>query len=55
MLAIILLYLIMGLLLTIVARVAGLDVQLPVWGELLVELYLPALAYGVLLVRFYGA
>ena len=54
LLAIILLYLIMGLLLTIVARVAGLDVQLPVWGELLVELYLPALAYGVLMLGFYG-
>ena len=54
LLAIILLYLIMGLLLTITASLTGLHVQLPVWGELLVELYLPALAYGVLLVRFYG-
>ena len=52
---VILLYWVMGLFLTIATRLAGLDVPLPVWGELLVELYLPALAYGVLLVRFYSA
>ncbi len=55
LLAIVLLYLIMGFFLTIITRLAGLDVPLPVWGELLVEFYLPALAYGVLLVRFYSA
>ena len=54
-LAIIFLYLIMGLFLTITASLAGLHVLLPAWGELLVKLYLPALAYGVLLVRFYSA
>ena len=52
---VILLYWVMGLFLTIATRLAGLDVPLPVWAELLVELYLPALAYGVLLVRFYSA
>ena len=52
---VILLYWVMGLFLTITTRLAGLHVPLPVWGELLVELYLPALAYGVLLVRFYSA
>ena len=55
LLAIIFLYLIMGLFLTITASLAGLHVLLPAWGELLVKLYLPALAYGVLLVRFYSA
>ena len=55
LLAIVLLYLIMGFFLTITASLTGLHVPLPVWGELLVELYLPALAYGVLLVRFYSA
>ena len=55
LLAIVLLYLIMGFFLTIITRLAGLDVPLPVWVELLVELYLPALAYGILLVRFYSA
>ena len=55
MLAIVLLYWILGFFLTIITRLAGLDVLLPVWGELLVEFYLPALAYGVILVRFYSA
>ncbi len=55
LLAILLLYLLFGSLLSIFSRVTGLLDALPTWGELLAELYLPALVYGIIAIRLFGA
>ena len=50
-----LLYGTLNLLLSITARLAGFPLQLPLFAELLLKLYLPALAYNLLLVRLLSA
>ena len=55
LLVIIILYLLFGFLLSIISRLTGLFDPLPVWGKLLVELYLPALAYAALTLRLFSA
>ena len=53
--AIILLYLVLGLLLAATNRLGGLLDPLPLWTLSLIQLYLPALAYGILTLRLYKA
>ena len=52
---ILLLYGILNLLLAVTTRLAGFPLQLPLFAELLLKLYLPALAYNLLLVRLFSA
>ena len=55
LIAIILLYLVMGLLLAVTNRLGGLLDPLPPWAVSLIQLYLPALAYGILTLRLHSA
>ncbi len=55
LIAIILLYLVLGLLLAVTARLGGLLAPMPPWTETLIQLYLPSLAYGILTLRLYSA
>lgn len=55
LIAILLLYLALGLLLAVTVRLGGLLDPLPEWAVSLLQLYLPALAYGVLTLRLYTA
>ena len=54
LMAIILLYLVLGLLLAVTARLGGLLDPLPPWAVSLIQLYLPALAYSILTLRLYS-
>ena len=55
LIAIILLYLALGLFLAVTARLGGLPDPLPPWAVLLGQLYLPALAYAILTLRLFSA
>ena len=55
LIAIILLYLALALLLAVTAQLGGLLDPLPPWAVSLIQLYLPALAYGILTLRLYSA
>ncbi len=55
LIAMILLYLALGLLLAVTARLGGFLDPLPLWALSLIQLYLPALAYGILTLRLYSA
>ena len=55
LIAIILLYLVLGLLLAATAQLGGLLDPLPPWAVSLIQLYVPALAYGILTLRLYSA
>ena len=55
LIAIILLYLVTGLLLSIASRLLAPFPSLPAWAALLLQLYLPALAYNVLALRLFNA
>ncbi len=55
LLAFIILYLIAGVLLSVATRLTGLQIPLSPWGDLLAELYLPALAYCIIALRLFSA
>ena len=55
LIAITLLYLVLGLLLAVTAQLGGLLDPLPPWAELLLQLYLSALAYSILTLRLCSA